>query len=322
MHKTVSIILLSYKSGQRLRAVRDRLDAVLSAARVPYELIIVDDGSADGSFGIAAELAAAHPNVFSYELSKNFTSHYAIFAGLSVCTGQCAMFIADDEQQPYEMIVDMYNQWLTKGSKIIFSYRKERDDPWLTQQFAHAFYKIVNIVSDFKIPPKGLDFYLIDREVVDILNTRIHAINTTTFTELLRLGFSPVYLPYVRGKSSRSKSRWTFAKKLRLAKDWIISTSSFPITVISYTGIAASLISLGLILFYIYVRFFGDKDYWKIDVRGWLSTVILINFFSGLILLSLGIIAEYIYRIYEEVKARPGYIIKQRETKPASDQEL
>lgn len=312
MDSKISIILLSYKSGERLRTVRENVDAVLSRAGIPYELIIVDDGSVDGSFEIAAELANAHPNVFSYELSKNYTSHYAIFAGFSVATGRCAMFIADDEQQPYEMIIEMYREWITKGSKIIFSYRKERDDPWLTQQFAHTFYRIVNLISDFKIPSKGLDFYLIDREIIDILNTRIHSINTTTFTELLRLGFSPTYLPYSRRKSVARKSRWTFTKKLKLAKDWIISTSSFPITLISYTGILASLISLLLIIFYIYVRLFGDNAYWKIDVRGWLSIVILVNFFSGLILLSLGIIAEYIYRIYEEVKDRPGYIIKRK----------
>lgn len=312
MNNIISVILLSYKSGNRLIDVRNKLDEALNEASIPYELVIVDDGSLDGSFQIAEELEKNYENVRAYELSKNFTSHYAIFAGFSVCKGDCAIVIADDDQQPYQLIVDMYKEWQTKRSKIIFSYRTERDDPWLTKKMAILFYKIVNAVSDFKYPNQGIDTYLIDREVINILNEKIHPINTTTYTELLRLGFNPSYFPYIRGKSSASKSRWTFKKKVKLAKDWFFSTSSFPIKLITYTGLSFSLFAFALIVFYGYIKLFGNPNYWQFEVKGWVSIIILIAFFSGLILLSIGIIAEYVFRIYEEVKNRPGYIIKKK----------
>ncbi|MBA3681666.1 MAG: glycosyltransferase [Bacteroidetes bacterium] len=312
MNGKLSIVLPSYKSKERLIKVRERLDAIFTAASIPFELIIVDDGSLDGSFDIALDLEKKYDNVKAYELSRNYTAHYALFAGFQKVTGDCISVVADDEQQPYELFVDMYREW-QKGAKIIFPYRTKRDDPWTSRILSGLFYKTMSTISDFVYPPMGLDSFFIDREVVDLLNKRIHPINTTTVTELLRMGFNPTYMPYSRGKSTASKSRWTFKKKVKLAKDWFFSTSSFPIKLISYTGIFVSVFALALIVFYTYIRFFGNPDYWKLEVKGWVSLIILISFFSGLILLSLGIIAEYIFRIYEEVKARPGYIIKNKD---------
>jgi polyisoprenyl-phosphate glycosyltransferase len=307
----LSVILLSYKSKERLVIARNRLDEVLVASSIPYELLIVDDGSLDGSYEIALTLEKKYDNVRAYELSRNYTSHYSIMAGLKMAKGDCATMIMDDEQTPYESLPDMYREW-EKGHKIIFPYRTQRTDPWLTKQFAQLFYKIVSTISDFRYPAQGIDSFFIDREIIDILNEHIHPINTTTFTELLRLGFDPLYVPYVRLKSSAVKSRWTFKKKVKLAKDWFFSTSSFPIKLITYIGLTVSLLAFLIILFYLYIKIFGNKDYWKIDVKGWTSIILAISFFSGLILLSLGIISEYIYRIYEEVKNRPGYIIKKK----------
>jgi glycosyltransferase involved in cell wall biosynthesis len=315
MSDLLSIILCSYKSKDRLIKVREQVHAIMSAEQIPYELIIIDDGSGDTSFEIAKGLENANTNVKAFELSKNYTSHYAIFAGLSKTSGACATVIADDEQQPYHLLVECYRKWKQEGHKIIFPYRTERDDPWTSKLFANLFYGIMSSVSDFIYPKHGVDSFFIDREIIDLLNTRIHPINTTTVTELLRLGFQPHYLPYLRGKSTVSKSRWTFKKKMRLAKDWFFSTSSFPIKFITFLGVSISFLSFCLILFYLYIKLFGNPDYWKVGVQGWISIVILISFFSGLILLSLGIIAEYIWRIYEEVKNRPGYIIKQRDKK-------
>lgn len=308
----LSIILTCYKSKHRLINVREKLDLTMSSASIPYELIIVDDGSKDGSFEAAMELENKYSNVRAYELSKNYTAHYAIFAGLSLVEGSCATAIPDDEQQPYELLVEMYFKW-KEGHKIIFPYRIHRQDPWLTKLMANLFYKVISLTSDFTYPVHGVDSFFIDREVINILNNNIHPINTTTVTELMRLGYSPFYFPYSRSKSSATKSRWTFKKKYKLAKDWFFSTSSFPIKLITFLGLSISIFAFALILFYGYIKIFGNPDYWKVEVQGWVSLVILISFFSGLIILSLGIIAEYIWRIYEEVKARPGYIIKKKQ---------
>lgn len=308
----LSIILPSYKSKGRLAKVREQVHEVLTNAGIPYELVIIDDGSNDGSFDVAKGLERDYANVKAYELSRNYTSHYAIFAGFKMITGDCITVIADDEQQPYHLLIECYNGW-KKGAKIIFPYRSERNDPFVSKFFASLFYKMMSAVSDFAYPPQGMDSFFIDREVVDIINNNIHPINTTTVTELLRLGFNPVYLPYTRGKSTATKSRWTFKKKMKLAKDWFFSTSSFPIKLITFLGFSISFLALCLIIFYAYIKLFGNPDYWKLEVQGWVSIIILISFFSGLILLSLGIIAEYIWRIYEEVKNRPGYIIKKKD---------
>lgn len=313
-NKKLSVILLSYYSSARIRPVYDELSRTFSEAAIPFELVIMDDGSKDDSYQVALQLERDTTNVQAYQLSKNYTSHYGIFAGLSVCTGGCMMAIPDDEQQPYELLVDCYRLW-EKGEQIIIPFREERKDNFFSTLWAVSFYKIMNYLSDVKLPPLGADTFFIDREIIDIVNERIHPINTTSITEVIRLGFQPHYLAYTRPRGIEKKSRWTFKKKYKLAKDYFFSSSTFPIKFITYLGIGFSFFSFVTMLIYIYAKLFGNPNYWDLEqAPGWTSTVLLISFFSGLILFSLGIISEYIWRIYEEVKARPGYIIKQKQT--------
>jgi dolichol-phosphate mannosyltransferase len=131
---------------------------------------------------------------------------------------------------------------------------------------------------------------------------------------VLRLGFNPVFIPYDRplGKNKYT-SRWTLKKKIKLAKDTFYSSSSFPIKFITNLGLLTALFSFFVLIFYVYIYIYGNKAFWGITIPGWTSIVVFISFFSGIILISLGVIAEYIWRIYEEVKARPGYIIKRKD---------
>ena len=311
----LSIILLSYFSNNKLAKVYSNLSAFLSKNGIEFELIIIDDGSSDNSFLIAQQMEAEFSNVRSFQLSRNYTSHYAIFAGLSVSKGKCATVIPDDEQQPYESIVNMYRLW-EKGEKIIIPFRETRDDNFISKTFSNLFYTLMNKFSEVKFPFGGADSFLIDREIIEILNSKIHPINTTSITEILRLGYAPFFLPYTRPKGDNHKSRWTLKKKIRLAKDFFFSSSTFPIKLITNLGLFFSLLSLFIIVIYGYARLFGNENYWKLsEVPGWTSTIIIISFFSGLILFSLGIISEYIWRIYEEVKNRPGFIIKKKDGK-------
>lgn len=307
----LSIILLSYYSGDRIVKAYQKLSEILGNEHIPYELIVIDDGSKDNSYEIALELENAHPNVKAYQLSKNYTSHYAKFAGLSLCNGKCAMPIPDDEQQPYHTIVDMYKLW-QKGEKVIIPHRVKRHDGIFNNLFATIYYKTINALSDVKFPPGGADTFFIDRELIDIINTRIHPLNTSIIIEILRLGFNPYYYPYERVKGVNPRSRWTFKKKVRLYKDTFFSSSTWPVRAITYLGIFFSFFALVFISLYSYIRLFGNPNFWGEIMPGWTSTVVIISFFSGLILFSLGIIAEYIWRIYEEIKDRPGYIIKKK----------
>ena len=310
--KKLSVILLSYFSQKNIISVYNNIVEVLDKNDIPFELIIMDDGSGDNSFQIAKELEKKDNRVSAYQLSRNYTSDYSVFAGFSVAKGDCAVAISDDGQPSINEIIPIYQEWL-KGAKIVFLKRRERDDPPVSKFFAKTFYSIMDKISDVKFPPAGIESVLVDREVLEIINSRIHPINTAVFPEVLRLGFNPVYFSYHRPVSTVEKSRWTFKKKMRLAKNIFFSSSSFPIRFISFLGVFFSLISFMLIVFYTYINVFGNKNFWGYIPPGWTSTVLFVSFFSGLILFALGIISEYIWRIYEEVKNRPGYIIKKKD---------
>ncbi|CAA7194358.1 glycosyltransferase [Chryseobacterium potabilaquae] len=309
--KKLSLILLSYYSEYRILKVYETVKKLLSQHNIPFEFIIIDDGSKDNSYKISLQLEQQETNVKAFQLSKNYTSHYSIFAGLSLSTGACALPIVDDEQQPYETIIDMYNLWLN-GEKIIIPHRITREDHWKSKIFSETYYKIMNRLTEVQFPTGGADLFFIDREIIDILNTRIHPRNTSTVVEILRLGFNPYFYGYSRPIGINGKSRWTAKKKWRLAKDTFFSSSSFPIKFIFNLGLWVSLISFLLILFYSYLKISNSDLLGDMLPRGWTSIILFISFFGGLILFSLGVIAEYIWRIFEEVKDRPTYIIKDK----------
>lgn len=308
----LSIILLSYYSNNRITEAYRKVSQVMKENDIPFEFIIIDDGSKDESYSIALQLEKSEKNVRAYQLSRNFSSTYSAFAGLSVCSGSCATTIPDDEQQPYSTLADMYRLW-EQGEKVIIPFRSNRDDGFIANMAAKTFYSIINRISEVRFPRGGADTFLIDRELIDLLNERIHPINTAIVTEVLRLGFNPFYYPYERVRSKNGKSRWTFRKKIRFFKDIFFSGSTWPIRVITWAGLFFALFAFCIIIFYSYIALFGNPDFWGEKLPGWTSTVVIIAFFSGLILFSLGIIAEYIWRIYEEVKGRPGFIIRKKE---------
>ena len=308
--KMLSIILLSYYSKERIRKSYLAIKQLLESENIQFEFIVMDDGSKDESFIMALELEKKYENVRAYQLSKNYGSMYSIFAGLSVSKGACVLPIVDDEQQPYPTIVQMYRLW-EKGEKIIIPNRESRDDSKMSKFMSDTFYKVMNGISDIEYPKGGADMAFLDREVVDIINSRIHPRNTMFMAEVLNLGFSPYFLPYERPIGlNKGKSRWTFKKKMRAALDSIFSNSTFPLRLISYLGLIISILSFIAIIFYLYVAIWGNKDFWGVTVPGWTSIILLMFLLGGLVLLCLGVISEYLWRIYDEVKDRPGYIIK------------
>lgn len=311
----LSIILLSYYSENRIKDVFEKTKQRFEKENINFEFIIIDDGSKDNSFNVAKELANEDERVRAFQLSRNYTSHYAKFAGFSVSKGDCATSIPDDFQLPLDILINMYRSW-QKGHNLVVPCRRSRSDGIINDFFSKTYYTTMNKLSDVKFPQGGADIFLADREIIDILNKCIHPRNTSTTIEVLRLGYDPLFLPYDRPKSSFGKSRWTFKKKLKLFKDTFLASSSFPIKFISWLGSTAFIFSLFLIIFYIYAKLSG-----KIEIQGWTTIIVIISFFSGCILLSLSIVAEYIWRIFEEVKGRPGFIIKQSSSKTENNEE-
>jgi len=312
MNKLLSIILLSYNSGERIPRAYEKLSVLMNEEGIPFELIVMDDGSKDDSFEIASKLEKQNANVRSYQLSRNYGSIYSIFAGFKMSTGGVAVMIPDDEQQPYDTLVAMYRLW-EKGHKVVIPYRIDRDDSFISSFFSNSYYRLMNSWSSIKYPKGGADVALLDREVIDIVNERIHPINTMFIAEVLNLGFNPYFLGYHRPIGlNKGKSRWTFRKKIKLAKDSLFSMSTFPLKIITYAGVFFFIISILLSILYIYIRIWGNDAFWGVSVPGWTSLLLVMLFFGGLVMLSMGVLSEYIWRIYDEVKNRPGYIIRKR----------
>jgi polyisoprenyl-phosphate glycosyltransferase len=309
--KLLSLLLLAFNSEDRLRPAYAALKQCLEGENIPFEMLIIDDGSSDNTWELIKTLAAEDPRVRPFRMSRNYTSPYVHFAGMSVAKGACMTVAPDDMQRPLETMVECYRIW-EQGHKMIISYRTSRNDGWWSDLFSNLYYRIMNSMSEVQFPPGGADGYLVDREIIDIMNTRIHPIHTSSVVELLRLGFDPVFVPYDR-PSRPGKSRWTLKKKIRLAKDTFFASSSFPIRAITFLGLGISGICLFAIPLLIYARFFRESHLFGFAVPGWTTIVTLVAFFNGLVLFCMGIVAEYIWRIYEEVKGRPGFLLRKDE---------
>jgi polyisoprenyl-phosphate glycosyltransferase len=310
--KLFSVLIPTFNSEKRLKNAYETITNRLTTEHIPFELLIIDDGSKDNTWDLAKAIAATDKRVRVFRLSRNFTTPYVHFAAFSVCRGACIMFMPDDLQRPVETLVECYRAW-EKGHKIVISYRSSRDDGWFTDLCARSYYRIMNYFSDLNFPINGADGFLADREIIDILNTRIHPTRTSSMIEVLRLGFDPIYVSHDRKRAS-GKSRWTWRKKVNLAKDNFFASSSFPIRFISNLGLFISLLCLLSIPFFMYARFFAHSQLFGFRIPGWTTIITLATLFNGLMLLCLGIVAEYIWRIYEEVKGRPGFIIRQEKT--------
>jgi polyisoprenyl-phosphate glycosyltransferase len=314
--KLFSVLIPTFNSEKRLQHAYETITKRLEMENIAFELLIIDDGSKDNTWQLAKGIAATDKRVRIFRLSRNFTTPYVHFAAFSVCRGACIMFMPDDLQRPVDTLIECYRTW-EMGHKIVISYRNSRDDGWFTDFFARLYYRIMNRLSDISFPRNGADGFLADREIIDILNTRIRPIHTSAMIEVLRLGFDPAYVAHER-KRAMGKSRWTWHKKVNLAKDTFFTSSSFPIRFISNLGLTISLMCLLSIPFLVYARFFAHSKLFGFQIPGWTTLITLATLFNGLMLFCLGIVAEYIWRIYEEVKGRPGFIIRQETSEAAS----
>ena len=309
----LSLILLSYQSEQQLPGVVPIIRERMKQEGIPLELLIMDDGSTDASFQVAKGLEQQYPDVVAYRLSRNYGSTANTFAGLSRVTGACAALISDDLQTPLDVLVQMYRRW-REGAKIIVPYRVSRRDGWRTDLPAKWYYRIMNAFSDAELPRIGTDGWLIDREVIDIVNESISPRNTKLSLELFLLGFDPVLIPFER-PAVDTVSRWTWRKKFKLAMDTFFSVSTFPIKVMSGLGLVTFVLCFILAFVLAVTKLFFDNSLFGFPIPGWTTIMVLITMFNGIILFSIGIVAEYIWRIYEEVKGRPGYIIRKEDPK-------
>ena len=301
MSKISIVVPVYYNSDTLMMLYEDMKEKVLGKLGA-YEIVFTDDGSGDNSFEIMEQIRAMDPNVKCVKLSRNFGEHAALLAGLSVCTGDCAVTKQADLQEDSEIILEMYEGW-KMGNKVVLAVRSDRDEPALKKFFASLYYAIIHKCVDKNMPVGGCDCYLIDRKVIEVLKL-LDEKNSSLTMQVLWSGFRTDHIYFHRRDREVGTSRWTLAKKVKLAMDSMMSFSYFPIRFISGVGFVFFLISIVWILEVIY-----EAVAIGTPIRGWASLMCLILFSSGMIMVMLGMIGEYIWRTLDASRNRPPFII-------------
>ncbi len=298
----ISIIVPVYYNSDTLMALYEDMEKKILHKLGDYEIVFVDDGSGDNSFEIMNKIRELDENVICVRLSKNFGEHAAILAGLSKCSGDCAVTKQADLQEDSELILELYESW-KRGNKVVYAVREERDDPALKKFFANIYYAIVRKFIDKNMPKGGFDCYLLDRQVINIL-LAMDEKNSSLTLQVLWVGFSPDLVYFHRKEREVGESRWTFAKKFKLVMDSMMSFSYFPIRIMSFIGFVCAIISFIWIVAVIIERLAIGTP-----IAGWASLMCLVLFSTGMILLMLGILGEYLWRTLDSSRNRPPFLI-------------
>ncbi len=299
---TLSVVVPCYNEQESIHACHEKLTEVLSALGESYEIVYVDDGSRDQTPALLEQMHAGDSHVVVVRLSRNFGHQPAVTAGLSASIGQAVVIIDADLQDPPELIPQMVGLWRS-GYKVVYGIRQTRDGETPFKLWtAKAFYRVINSLSDVEIPIDTGDFRLIDRIVVDVF------LQMPERHRLLRgmwswIGFPQVGLPYQRAPRFAGETKYPLRKMLGLALDGIVSFSVVPLRLVTALGfLSAGAAFLGIV-YTLWVRLLTHS--W---VRGWAISFVGMLFMAGVQMLCLGILGEYIGRIYTESKQRPLFI--------------
>ena len=301
----LSIIIPVYFSADTLMDCYKDLQKNVLGKLENYELILVDDGSGDNSYRICQQIASLNKNVRLIKLSRNFGSHAACFAGMVASVGDCCTIKAADLQEPSSLIIDMYESW-KKGNRVVLAVREGREDSFSQRVFACLYYRLVRKFVSNKMPASGFDCYLLDRKAIEALKL-LDERNSAITLQILWSGFKTDTVYYQRLAREKGVSRWTMSKKIKLVVDSFVSFSPAPIRFIEVLGV---LFALGAGIWGITLIALSIMG--AIDVQGWVTLMIVILFSSGLIMLILGILGEYIWRILDVAQNRPVYFIEEQ----------
>lgn len=300
----LSFVIPVFRNEGSIFPTYEKLTELLKKLSINYEFIFVNDGSDDNSI---IELVALHHqdnNVKVISFSRNFGQVPAIIAGMKEVTGDAAVSMSADLQEPVELVESMISKW-RNGNEIVICHRIDREDSFIANKASAVFYSLMKYVNA-KMPKGGFDFLLIDKKAIEIFN-QIDERNRFFQGDILWLGFNVAFIPYNRLKRPIGKSQWTLAKKLKYFIDGLINTSYVPIRLMSLLGIGFSLFGFIYAIIIAYNRFMHNTPF-----NGWAPIMILLLIIGGLLMLMLGIIGEYVWRTYDETRKRPVYIIKDK----------
>ncbi len=299
----ISFVIPLFNEQENLPELHRRLRAALDPLDIEPEIILVNDGSSDATPSMIHMLSQADPRVVGVMLSRNFGHQAAVSAGIAECTGDAVIVMDGDLQDPPEVLEQFIARW-RDGAEVVYAVRTKRKEGLLKRTAYGAFYRLLRKLSDIDIPLDSGDFGLMDRKVVNAL---LALPERQRFVRGLRcfVGFRQEGLVYERAGREAGAPKYTFKALVRLAMDGLISFSSAPLNLITYLGLGSCVFALGLIAWVMGRAIIGQRP-----PEGWASTMVVVLFFGSVQLLSLGIIGEYLRRIFLEVKGRPTYIVR------------
>jgi len=302
---TISVVVPVFNEEATLDALIARLEGALEGAGLDYEVVFVNDGSRDRSGEMLRAHHGRNPRLKCIMLSRNFGHQVAVTCGLDHAQGDAVIVMDGDLQDPPEVLPGLIARW-REGFDVVYAVRKRRKEGWAKVLAYKGFYWVLHRVSYLDIPLDSGDFSLMDRRVVDLLAAMPER---NRFVRGLRtwVGLRQTGYEYERDARYAGQSKYSFTKLLRLAFDGLVSYSFAPLRLVSNLGMLVSLSALLYMVYLMAARLFGDMT-----IQGWTSTVVIVLFLGGIQLLSLGIIGEYIGRIFDEVKQRPQYVIGDR----------
>jgi dolichol-phosphate mannosyltransferase len=299
----LSIVVPLFNEEETLPELYRRVTAAMTQLAVSFELVLVNDGSRDSTPFLADSLQRRDPRVVVLHLTRNFGHQAAISAGIDHARGQAVVLMDGDLQDPPEVLGQFIEAWRA-GNEVVYAIRTQRKEGLFKRTCYALFYRLFRFLSDLDVPLDSGDFCLMDRQVVDTLKALPERMR---FVRGLRtfVGFRQVGLRYEREARHAGQPKYTLKALVRLAVDGLVSFSSYPLTLVTYMGLLSLFVAVG-VAGYVLV----DALHNHTAPRGWASLVMVVLFMSGVQLLSLGIIAEYIRRIFLETKGRPTYLVR------------
>lgn len=298
-----SVVVPVFNEEEVLQETYRRLTQVMEGLASPYEIVFVDDGSTDRSPEILDRLALEDPRVRVIHFSRNFGHQAAITAGMDYAQGEAVIVIDADLQDPPEVIPEMVAKW-QEGYEVVYGKRAKREgETYFKRVTAAFFYRLLRAMTEIDIPLDTGDFRLMDRKVVEVMKL-LREKNRFIRGLVAWVGFRQVALEYVRHRRFAGTTKYPLRKMLKLAWDGITAFSHKPLKLAAYLGFALSFLSFVYLVVIVVLKLLG-----KSTVPGWASLAVINLFFSGIILIILGIMGEYLGRIYDEAKNRPLYVV-------------
>jgi glycosyltransferase involved in cell wall biosynthesis len=301
----ISFVIPVFRNEKAVTITYEKIVAMCQSALPGYdrEFVFVDDGSDDGSLNELLAIRQRDATVRIVSFTRNFGQMAAILAGLKTATGDLVLHLSADLQDPVDLIPRLVQQF-EAGNEVVVAYRENREDRLTSRLTSRLFYRIIRL-SLPEIPSGGFDYVLMARKVVDAFNS-IEVRNRFFQGDVLWLGYKTSFIPYTRAKRTFGTSQYTFAKRLKNSLDAILDSSYLPIRFISLVGVITALSGFLYAIDIVYARVRHD-----IPATGLAPIMILVLVIGGLLMLMLGIIGEYVWRIYDEVKGKPNYVVRQ-----------